>query len=68
MKPMIFDLKLPHWASLLECPFCGGSAELFSDGDGVYAGCSTKQCVIKPITDTYETKRDAIRAWNRRPS
>ena len=52
MKPMIFDLKLPHWAFLLECPFCGGGAELFSDGDGVYAGCSTKQCLIKPITDT----------------
>ncbi len=29
MKPMIFDLKLPHWAFLLECPFCGGGAELF---------------------------------------
>lgn len=65
---MIYDLKLPHWASLLNCPFCGGEAELVADGDGVYAGCATKKCLIKPITDTYPTKRDAIRAWNRRPS
>lgn len=65
---MIYDPKLPHWASLLNCPFCGGEAELVADGDGVYAGCATKQCLIKPITETYPTKRDAIRAWNRRPS
>lgn len=52
---MIYDLKLPHWASLLSCPFCGGEAELVADGDGVYAGCATKQCLIKPITDTYPT-------------
>ncbi|MBG0624977.1 Lar family restriction alleviation protein [Enterobacter roggenkampii] len=65
---MIYDLKHPYWASLLSCPFCGGEAELVADGDGVYAGCATKQCLIKPITDTYPTKRDAIRAWNRRPS
>lgn len=64
---MIYDLKLPHWATLLTCPFCGREAELVSDGDGVYAGCSDKACLIKPITDTYKTKRDAIRAWNRRP-
>ncbi|HFN6537536.1 TPA: Lar family restriction alleviation protein [Citrobacter freundii] len=65
---MIYDLKLPQWASLLRCPFCGGDAELVADGDGVYAGCTEKNCLIKPITDTYQTKRDAIRAWNRRPS
>lgn len=65
---MIYDLKLPHWASLLHCPFRGGEAELAADGEGVYAGCADKQCLIKPITETYPTKRDAIRAWNRRPS
>ena len=65
---MIIDLKLPQWALLLKCPFCGGDAELVADGDGVYAGCAAKQCLIKPITDTYPTKRDAIRAWNRRPT
>ncbi|GKX40447.1 hypothetical protein SOASR014_41860 [Pectobacterium carotovorum subsp. carotovorum] len=64
---MIYDLKLPQWASLLTCPFCGSEAELGSDGDGVYAGCSGKKCFIKPITDTYSIKRDAIKAWNRRP-
>lgn len=64
---MIIDLKLPNWAELTICPFCGGKAELVSDGDGVYAGCATKSCLIKPITETYNTKRDAIRAWNRRP-
>lgn len=54
---MIYDLKLPHWASLLNCPFCGGEAELVADGDGVYAGCATKQCLIKPITDTSNKTR-----------
>ncbi|RXW27740.1 Lar family restriction alleviation protein [Enterobacter adelaidei] len=63
---MIYDLKLPHWASLLKCPFCGDEAELTADGDGVFAGCSSKSCLINPITETYRTKRDAIRAWNRR--
>lgn len=63
---MIYDLKLPHWASLLTCPFCGNAACLTADGDGVFAGCSNKACLINPITETYRTKRDAIRAWNRR--
>lgn len=65
---MIIDLKLPQWASLECCPFCGSKAELFPDGDGVYAGCKNKDCLITPITETYRTKRDAIRAWNRRPA
>lgn len=65
---MIYDLKLPHWAFLFNCPFCGCDAELVADGDGVYVGCKNSECLIKPITDTYQTKRDAVRAWNRRPS
>ncbi|HDS1237618.1 TPA: Lar family restriction alleviation protein [Pluralibacter gergoviae] len=65
---MIYDLKLPQWASLLGCPFCGGTAELSADGDGVFAGCSNRQCAINPITQTYRTKREAVRAWNRRAS
>ncbi|WP_202581228.1 Lar family restriction alleviation protein [Citrobacter freundii] len=65
---MIIDLNLPQWASLLNCPFCGGKAELSPDGDGVFAGCKSKICAINPITDTYKTKREAIRAWNRRPA
>jgi hypothetical protein len=63
---MIIDLKLPSWAELMDCPFCGGKAELSSDGDGVYAGCNTKGCLLRPITDTFSIKRDAIKAWNRR--
>jgi|MedtruStandDraft_1076414.scaffolds.fasta_scaffold00506_19 uncharacterized protein with LGFP repeats len=63
---MIYDLKLPHWASLLPCPFCGSESLLSADGDGVYAGCSSPDCSINPITQTYALKRDAIRAWNRR--
>ncbi|WP_422047345.1 Lar family restriction alleviation protein [Rosenbergiella nectarea] len=64
---MIYDLKLPNWAELSPCPFCGGDAELSIDGLGVFAGCKSKDCWINPITDTYDTKREAIRAWNRRP-
>lgn len=65
---MIYDLKLPQWATLSSCPFCGGPAELVADGGGVYAGCASKTCLIKPITSTYSIKRDAIKAWNRRPA
>ncbi|OIK52941.1 Lar family restriction alleviation protein [Proteus mirabilis] len=64
---MIYDLKLPNWATLSNCPFCNAKAELVADGEGVYAGCSGSECRIKPITLTYATKRDAIRAWNWRP-
>jgi hypothetical protein len=26
---MIYDLKLPHWATLLNCPFCGDHRNWF---------------------------------------
>lgn len=63
---MIYDLKLPHGMELACCPFCGAEAALFSDGEGVYAGCESKLCLITPITLTFATKRDACRAWNKR--
>ncbi len=63
---MIYDTKLPHYLTLDKCPFCQCDAELFADGDGIYAGCAGNKCLIKPITLTYRTKRDAIRAWNLR--
>ncbi|WP_289992071.1 Lar family restriction alleviation protein [Photorhabdus laumondii] len=63
---MIYDTKLPHHLTLDKCPFCQCDAELFADGDGIYVGCAGNKCLIKPITLTYATKRDAIRAWNLR--
>lgn len=63
---MIYDLELPRGAVLAACPFCGASASLFCDGEGVYAGCDSKQCLVTPITLTFATKRDACRAWNKR--
>ncbi|CNH84199.1 hypothetical protein ACRHGA_000052 [Yersinia enterocolitica] len=61
---MIYDTKLPSGMSLSKCPFCGGHAELYVDGEGIFAGCNTDGCLIHPITLTYATKRDAVRAWN----
>ncbi|CRE89767.1 Lar family restriction alleviation protein [Yersinia enterocolitica] len=61
---MIYDTKMPGQLTAEKCPFCGGEAELVCDGDGVYMGCASSGCLIKPITLTYAIKRDAIKAWN----
>lgn len=61
---MTYDLKMPNGLSLDPCPFCHGQAELQADVDGVYAACVGAGCLIQPITLTYVTKRDAIKAWN----
>lgn len=63
---MTYDLNFPPHMDVEKCPFCGGDAVLFADVDGVYAGCGFAKCLIKPITLTYATKRDALRAWNLR--
>ena len=54
---------------LKSCPFCGGEAELdHFDSDEWYICCANLdgECEIRPSTRFYETKEEAIEAWNRR--
>ena len=47
-------------SELKKCPFCGGSAMLM--GDGHWIAC--EHCLSE--SDCYNTKEEAIQAWNRR--
>ena len=54
-------------AELLNCPFCGGEAKVYSRKidwliDDYKVECSKCHCT----TDIYDTKREAVEAWNKR--
>ena len=57
---------------LKPCPFCGGEAIIkchdkdYSDNWFVYCANLDGNCEIHPYTWFYETKEEAIGAWNRR--
>lgn len=52
---------------LKPCPFCGKEAQLDKDSYGYYeVGCYNYGCQVQPFTEIFDTKREAIRAWNRR--
>lgn len=56
--------------TLLPCPFCGGEAAIEEiDGfSGVRksAGCNTEGCFGFQSMTTFETRAEAVKAWNRR--
>jgi len=53
--------------SLRECPLCGSEAEI-SKWKGWYVACkNTEPCGCLCMHD-FDTKEEAINAWNRRPS
>ena len=62
------ETKLVEWVmseheELKHCPFCGGEGKVFFYKDETYnAFC--KNC--ETITKTYNTREEAIEAWNRR--
>lgn len=55
---------------LKKCPFCGSDASLYSHdrgdnpGEDYSVGCNNYKCGIE--TALYETRKEAIEAWNRR--
>lgn len=59
---------------LLQCPFCGGEAELFETHEGQFGIIHSNSTYICPISDsesfqgdwTYDTQEEAIEAWNSR--
>ena len=51
---------------LLPCPFCGGEARLIcSAPDWYFPACMNRECACD-WTDSYQTKAEAIAAWNSR--
>ena len=51
------------------CPFCGGEAEIdYFDDDEWFVRCANLEgdCEICPSTRFYETREEAVEAWNRR--
>lgn len=48
---------------LLPCPFCGGEAKLFPEGDWFGAFATCESC---DIGVGHETDEGAIAKWNRR--
>lgn len=51
---------------LLKCPFCSNAGGLFHNIYGHYIGCPNNDCEFDCSTDFYETKQEAINAWNKR--
>jgi len=54
---------------ILCCPWCGSNGAWVSNSPHEwYVSCSAhvSDCDIHPRTDTFETKQEAIRAWNDR--
>jgi len=47
-----------------QCPRCRAEAEVKPVDDGVWIGCSNRDCADYPEARFYETKQQAIRAWN----
>ena len=53
---------------LKPCPFCGGEAKIIQGSlyYGYRVGCENRWCLMHPITFSYQTKEEAIKAWNKR--
>ena len=59
---------------LKTCPFCGGKAYIHESGPGLsthrtfYPRCRTKECIGNQGWVGFDTKAEAIAAWNKRSS
>jgi ssDNA-binding Zn-finger/Zn-ribbon topoisomerase 1 len=53
---------------LLQCPFCGGDAQLSRNRStgGYSVGCNDPKCKVNPCTRELIKKKQAIEIWNRR--
>lgn len=50
------------------CPFCGNLPRLLQIGEDWKVECISEECTALPSTYFYDTKEEAIEAWNRRAS
>ena len=51
---------------LKPCPFCGGEAEFIDNGYFCDVSCKDTDCRGYADSLTNKTKKEAIKAWNRR--
>lgn len=52
---------------LKPCPFCGhDSGMVYSDSYGYAVKCTESKCDVCVLTRHFDTKKEAIEAWNRR--
>lgn len=58
-------------ADLKSCPFCGGEAKLqdttYGNNISAYVvRCKNIECNVRPTTNWFRLRKDAIEMWNRR--
>ena len=53
-------------SKLKPCPFCGGEAEMSKWKCGYYVSCIESDCFVCPETGDFESREEAIEAWNKR--
>lgn len=54
-------------AKLLPCPFCGGEANVVTNGKGFFSvSCPNEECCGYPTFLKYSKKSIAIKRWNAR--
>lgn len=52
---------------LLHCPFCGGEANVVTNGNGFFnVSCQNEECCGYATFLKYSTKSIAIKRWNTR--
>ena len=54
--------------SIKPCPFCGKIPEIIQEKSGlVWIRCQNNNCPVRNVeTDDFDTKEEAIEAWNTR--
>lgn len=48
------------------CPFCGKEPRIYGDKPQVYIACVNQDCPVNSETIFFQTREEAIEAWNRR--
>ena len=59
-------MKIDKETGLRECPFCGVIPSLKADSQCYWVSCENENCACLPTSWSYDTKFEAIAAWNRR--
>lgn len=48
------------------CPFCGKEPRIYGDKPQAYIACVNEKCPVNSETIFFQTREEAIEAWNRR--
>ncbi|EGQ7810304.1 hypothetical protein I6Y99_004345 [Vibrio parahaemolyticus] len=65
IRPASTEWTINYPRHIEPCPFCRQPGYLEVDCDETYyVACLNKACWVGPITKPFETKFEAVRAWN----